>query len=202
MGILRIVIDGPSENLKLTLFKAGNVLDMILKLCQEPEVEHTSKNKTKVAKGYIAHLVVLGNLIDGCEHQIARTFCVGNTKWEQFVDTFLRNANERNNTKIGEIIESKVSTPLREFPRTFVPKRKASSEDENIEEQIEEDICEIIDIPTKDSPSKEDIEYLKKAVGEDDNPLDYDDEVDPESTIEFSKKKHENLFNNLGMNHF
>jgi hypothetical protein len=122
VNIIQLVIDSTSEAMKLSLLKDANILDFIIECSQDPEVTIDSKLKTKIQKAYTAHIVVLANKLTSTNDSIIKQACNSHQGWNAFKQSFLKNANEKNSTIIYDPNPiSKVSTPLKEFPRTIIP---------------------------------------------------------------------------------
>ena len=112
-----ILIHGP-ENIIRALFEQARILDFIIEALKQSDFNINSKTAGKVDKGYRPFLHILANNIEETKFGYIREYCNNHQGWQTFRNKDLREANERNNTKIGGEDPHSTTVSFSGFPRT------------------------------------------------------------------------------------
>jgi len=188
-----ILIHGP-ESIARALFEQARILDFIIEALKQSDFIINSKIAGKVNKAYRPFLHVLANNIEETKFLYIREYCNNHQGWQAFRNKDLREANDRNNTKIGDEPHSQ-TVSFSGFPRTTLFNGEVIGDsnkqlDENdIKDNLEEPEEEIkLDYDDNPIRHEEDQDHLVNVyMGNNEHPPDMTDIISPTNRCEFTE---------------
>jgi len=103
--LFTFIIEHGSSALKENLLEQAKIIDFIIKESNDSEIQIYVKTGKKTKKSYIAHLIILSNLIDGINDPIINNFCENHEGWQNFKIEVLKQENDKNKGIIDKKLE-------------------------------------------------------------------------------------------------
>jgi hypothetical protein len=99
--VLTFIIEGNSEELKVTLFEKADILTFLINATRQSEYDMSGKHGRKVRKGYMGQVVRLSNKIIESRDDYIMNFTNYFTAWKEYVNAELAETNKKDKINLG-----------------------------------------------------------------------------------------------------